>query len=134
MKWVIRKRLPGSPDDEYRKSFYRDFTCKTGPGRQVRGQESFEIYPEDDIVFYLTVVAAEVSFQSGEGTVESLILFQDSLFLVYGESLETEPGVGNCSWISCEICRLTIPPVPGLVFVSVLSARPSPGNGPKGAW
>jgi len=44
---------------------------------QATGQERFGIFPENDTVFYLTVVEAEISFQLGEGTVESLTLFQD---------------------------------------------------------
>lgn len=44
---------------------------------QATGQERFGIYPKNDTLFFLTVVEAEISFQLGEGTIESLTLFQD---------------------------------------------------------
>ncbi|MDN3690421.1 serine hydrolase [Cyclobacterium jeungdonense] len=43
---------------------------------QATGQPRFEIYPENDTKFYLTVVEASISFQRKNGLVESLILFQ----------------------------------------------------------
>jgi serine-type D-Ala-D-Ala carboxypeptidase/endopeptidase len=44
---------------------------------QATGQERFDIYPENDTVFYLTVVEAEISFSMNDGVVENLTLFQD---------------------------------------------------------
>ncbi len=43
---------------------------------QATGQDRFGIYPENDTVFYLTVVEAKISFQLEKGAVESLTLFQ----------------------------------------------------------
>jgi len=43
---------------------------------QATGQDRFGIYPENDTVFYLTVVDAKISFQLEKGAVESLTLFQ----------------------------------------------------------
>ena len=43
---------------------------------QATGQDGFEIYPENDTLFFLTVVEAEISFQLKEGNVESLTLHQ----------------------------------------------------------
>ena len=43
---------------------------------QATGQDRFEIYPENDTVFYPTIVEAKIAFQLGKGTVESLTLFQ----------------------------------------------------------
>jgi len=43
----------------------------------VPGQERFEIYPENDTLFFLTVVEAEITFQLKEGNVESLIIHQN---------------------------------------------------------
>jgi len=44
---------------------------------QATGQDRFGMYPENDTVFYLTVVNAKISFQLEKGTVQSLTLFQD---------------------------------------------------------
>ena len=44
---------------------------------QTTGQEIFEIYPENDTVFFLTVVEAKIAFQLEKNTVESLIPFQN---------------------------------------------------------
>jgi CubicO group peptidase (beta-lactamase class C family) len=44
---------------------------------RATGQESFGMFPENDTVFYLTVVEAKISFQLEKGAVESLTLFQD---------------------------------------------------------
>ena len=44
---------------------------------QASGQARFGMYPENDTVFYLTVVDAKISFQLEKGAVESLTLFQD---------------------------------------------------------
>lgn len=43
---------------------------------QPTGQERLEIYPENDTLFYLTVVPAKISFQLKDGVVESLTLIQ----------------------------------------------------------
>lgn len=43
---------------------------------QATAQPRFEIYPENDTKFYLTVVEASISFQRKNGVVESLTLFQ----------------------------------------------------------
>ncbi|MEK6152538.1 serine hydrolase [Flavobacteriaceae bacterium 3-367] len=43
---------------------------------QATGQGRFEMYPESDTVFFLTVVEAKISFQLKEGNVEGLTLFQ----------------------------------------------------------
>ncbi|WP_234363996.1 serine hydrolase [Lunatibacter salilacus] len=43
---------------------------------QPTGQERVEIYPENDTIFYLTVVQAKISFQLKDGVVESLTLIQ----------------------------------------------------------
>lgn len=43
---------------------------------QATGQGKFEMYPESDSLFYLTVVKAKISFQFNEDQVESLTLFQ----------------------------------------------------------
>ena len=43
---------------------------------QATGQDKFEIYPENETLFYLTVVAAKISFQLKEGVVDSLLLLQ----------------------------------------------------------
>lgn len=43
---------------------------------QATGQGKFEIYPESDTLFFLTVVKAKISFQLKDGNVESLTLFQ----------------------------------------------------------
>jgi D-alanyl-D-alanine-carboxypeptidase/D-alanyl-D-alanine-endopeptidase len=43
---------------------------------QATGQERFEIYPENDTVFYLTVVEAKIAFKLEKGAVKSLTLFQ----------------------------------------------------------
>jgi len=43
---------------------------------QATGQERFKIYPENDTVFYLTVVEAKIAFQLKKGAIESLTLFQ----------------------------------------------------------
>ena len=42
----------------------------------VTGQEIFEIYPENDTLFFVTVVEAEITFQLKEGNVESLMVYQ----------------------------------------------------------
>jgi D-alanyl-D-alanine-carboxypeptidase/D-alanyl-D-alanine-endopeptidase len=42
----------------------------------VTGQERFEIYPENDTLFFLTVVEADITFQLKEGNVESLMVYQ----------------------------------------------------------
>ncbi|NRB62275.1 MAG: serine hydrolase [Saprospiraceae bacterium] len=44
---------------------------------QATGQDRFEIFPETDTLFFLTVVDAKVSFQINEGKVERLILLQN---------------------------------------------------------
>jgi len=43
---------------------------------RATGQERFGMFPENDTVFYLTVVEAKISFQHEKGAVESLTLFQ----------------------------------------------------------
>lgn len=43
---------------------------------QATGQDRFEIYPENDTLFFLTAVKAEISFQVKEGSIESLVLYQ----------------------------------------------------------
>jgi D-alanyl-D-alanine-carboxypeptidase/D-alanyl-D-alanine-endopeptidase len=43
---------------------------------QATGQDRFEIYPENDTVFYLTIVEAKIAFHLEKGTVASLTLFQ----------------------------------------------------------
>jgi len=43
----------------------------------VPGQEIFEIYAENDTLFFLTVVEAEITFQLKEGKVESLMIYQN---------------------------------------------------------
>ncbi|WP_114749786.1 serine hydrolase [Pleomorphovibrio marinus] len=43
---------------------------------QATGQGKFEIHPQNDSVFFLTVVEATITFQRRKGAVESLILFQ----------------------------------------------------------
>lgn len=43
---------------------------------QATGQGRFEIYPENDTTFFLTVVKAKITFQLKNDTVESLTLFQ----------------------------------------------------------
>lgn len=43
---------------------------------QATGQDRFEIYPENDTTFFLTVVKAKITFQLKNDTVESLTLFQ----------------------------------------------------------
>ena len=43
---------------------------------RATGQESFGMFPENDTVFYLTVVEAKISFQLEKSAVESLTLFQ----------------------------------------------------------
>ncbi len=52
----------------------------TKEGKQLFGQatnqQRFEIYPESQTKFYLTVVEASISFQSQNGVVKSLTLFQ----------------------------------------------------------
>lgn len=52
----------------------------TKEGKQLFGQatnqQRFEIYPENQTKFYLTAVEASISFQSKNGVVESLTLFQ----------------------------------------------------------
>lgn len=42
---------------------------------QATGQDRFEIYPETNTLFFLTVVEAKISFQLKEGGVEGLTLF-----------------------------------------------------------
>ena len=37
---------------------------------------TFEIYPENDTTFFLTVIKAKITFQLKNDTVESLTLFQ----------------------------------------------------------
>ena len=44
---------------------------------QATGQDRFGMYPENDTLFYLTVVDAKISFQLEKGAVQSLTLFQD---------------------------------------------------------
>ena len=44
---------------------------------QATGQERFGIFPENDTVFYLTVVEAKIAFHLEKDAVESLTLFQD---------------------------------------------------------
>jgi hypothetical protein len=44
---------------------------------QATGQDRFGIYPENDTLFYMTVVDAKISFHLKNETVESLVLFQD---------------------------------------------------------
>lgn len=44
---------------------------------QVTGQERFGLYPENDTLFYMTVVYANIAFHRKNDTVESLTLFQD---------------------------------------------------------
>jgi CubicO group peptidase (beta-lactamase class C family) len=43
---------------------------------QATGQDRFEIFPENDTVFYLTVVDAKIAFHLEKDTFESLTLFQ----------------------------------------------------------
>ncbi|WPP49767.1 serine hydrolase [Catalinimonas niigatensis] len=43
---------------------------------QATGQQRFEMYPENDTSFFLTVVEAKVTFQMEEDSVKSLTLFQ----------------------------------------------------------
>ena len=43
---------------------------------QATRQPRFEIYPENDTLFFLTVVKAKIAFQLKNGAVESLTLFQ----------------------------------------------------------
>ena len=43
---------------------------------QATGQDRFEIYPENDTLFYLTIVPAKISFQLKDGVVKSLTLIQ----------------------------------------------------------
>ncbi len=43
---------------------------------QATGQNKFKIYPKNDTMFFLTVVAAQITFQVNDGVVENLILFQ----------------------------------------------------------
>ena len=43
---------------------------------QATGQERFDIYPENDTVFYLTVIEAKIAFHLVNDDVESLTLFQ----------------------------------------------------------
>ncbi|HSI75184.1 MAG TPA: serine hydrolase [Lunatimonas sp.] len=43
---------------------------------QPTGQERAEIYPENDPLFYLTIIPAKISFQLKDGAVESLTLIQ----------------------------------------------------------
>jgi len=43
---------------------------------QATGQEKFEIFPENDTTFFLTVVEAKITFQLNEDSVQSLTLFQ----------------------------------------------------------
>ena len=43
---------------------------------QATGQDRFEIYPETESLFFLTVVEAKVSFELKDGIVESLTLLQ----------------------------------------------------------
>ena len=54
---------------------------------QATGQERFEIYPENDTLFYLTVVDAKIAFQLKNDTVESLTLFQNGQQVV-GKKIE----------------------------------------------
>ncbi|PCJ90961.1 MAG: serine hydrolase [Flavobacteriaceae bacterium] len=54
---------------------------------QATGQGKFEIYPESDTEFFLTVVEAKISFQLKEENVESLTLFQGGQELV-GKKIE----------------------------------------------
>ena len=44
---------------------------------QATGQDRFGIYPENDTVFYLTVVDAMIVFHIEKESVDSMILFQD---------------------------------------------------------
>jgi len=44
---------------------------------QATGQDIFGIYPENDTLFYLTVIDAKIVFHLVKDTCESLILFQD---------------------------------------------------------
>ena len=43
---------------------------------QATGQDKFEIFPEDDSTFFLTVVEAKITFQLKEDSVQSMTLFQ----------------------------------------------------------
>lgn len=43
---------------------------------QATGQSRFELYPETETLFYITVVKAQISFQVKDQVVESLTLFQ----------------------------------------------------------
>ncbi len=43
---------------------------------QATGQEKFEMFPENDTAFFLTVVEAKITFQLKEDSVQSLTLFQ----------------------------------------------------------
>ncbi len=44
---------------------------------RATGQERFGIFPENDTLFYLTVIEAKISFHLERDTVESMTLFQD---------------------------------------------------------
>ncbi len=54
---------------------------------QVTGQGRFEMYPENDTDFFLTVVKAEITFQLKEDIVESLTLYQGGQTIV-GKKIE----------------------------------------------
>jgi CubicO group peptidase (beta-lactamase class C family) len=53
----------------------------TREGKQLfgraTGQERFGMFPENDTLFYLTVIDAKIAFQLEKGAVQSLTLFQD---------------------------------------------------------
>lgn len=54
---------------------------------QATGQQRFEMYPESETAFYLTVVEARVTFQVEEDSVKSLTLFQAGQEIV-GKKIE----------------------------------------------
>ncbi len=54
---------------------------------QATGQDRFELYPENDTLFFLTVVEAQISIQLKEGNVESLTLFQGGQEMI-GKKIE----------------------------------------------
>jgi hypothetical protein len=44
---------------------------------QATGQDRFGLYPENDTLFYLTVVDAKIAFHRKNDATDSLTMFQD---------------------------------------------------------